>query len=43
VPLSQVRCAMNVWATSSYEERDGGFIDSAQKESLGSIFIGGRL
>jgi hypothetical protein len=27
VPLSQVRCVMNVWVTSSYEERDvGGYI-----------------
>ena len=26
VPLSQVRCAMNVWATNNYEERDVGAI-----------------
>jgi hypothetical protein len=31
---------MNVWVTSSYQERDGAFIDSPQKESLGSIFSG---
>jgi hypothetical protein len=41
VPLSQVRCAMNVWVTSSYDERDvGGVIDSPEKESLGLILPG---
>jgi hypothetical protein len=33
VPLSQVRCAMNVWVTNSYEERGVGaiYIGSLQK------------
>jgi hypothetical protein len=33
VPLSRVRCAMNVWVNSSYEERGVGaiYIGSLQK------------
>jgi hypothetical protein len=41
VPLSQVRCAMNVWATNNYEERDVGAIYRlSSKRVVGLDFLG---